>query len=1051
MIKYHFNKIGIVCLLLLSAALASGQDAYQVTGHILNSSSEAVRDVAVSFDGSTSAPFITDSTGYFELNVPHGDVWISVTPVGSYKTKSVFLNGRTDFTIYVANLDSKSVYDEVLYQGQDELSRNVVPTIYSATPAKLPQDSYESVDQKLQGKVSGLHQVGMSGMPGSGTYMLIRGLNSISSNNQPLVIVDGMPLETPGLIASQVDGYTSNPMSSLDINDISNITIISDGAPLASYGVKGGNGVILIETLKPAETTTSIDFQVKTGIHSFTGNIPSMKSDQYKTFAKEVITTSPYQEEEYKERYPGLYYVPYEQEYLRYSHETQWQKEVFQNSLMYDAYLTVKGGDAIARYGLSVGYLNHSGIFENTNYNRFNTRFVGTFNIFNWLRMYVSANLVSANSAYKESALSEETSPLLSAFHKTPQMYPFAYDQDGKLLTTIDEVDELGVSNPRAVMDNYSAANSNYRFLTSIRIEGDLAKNLKLISLLGLNINDMKEKVFKSNRGMELYQDGEAYNISQSLNNFLFTMFNDNYLNYKNTFNGIHALNTSLGFRWQTNDYQADLGQAGNSAENDQYTNLQAGESELRDIQGDNGKWNWLSTYANASYAFKDRYLLDAGMAGDFSSRVGQDADNVVRINDRPFGLFYNVGLAWRLSGESFMDGASSIEDLRLKVNYGTSGNDDIGNYSSYAYYRLKLYRETSGMIPGGFPNSFITFETIKQLSTGISLSMWENRLMLQANYYSSNTDNMLIYEQLNSYLGYDVFPSNNATMEKTGYDAGLTTRIVQKGNFAFDLGLTISHYESIITDIPDGEIISDLPGGAQLINRIGSPANSFYGYEYDGVFSTQAEAMEAGLMNDKGIPFRAGDARFVDRSGPDGIPDQVINEYDKTILGSATPDFVGGASVSLFYKRFRFDMFWQFVTGNEVYNYLRYQNEKMTDLSNQSTAVLNRWVTEGQVTEIPRAVWDDPMGNSSFSSRWIEDGSYIRLKEVSLSYDIPGGVGFMKKLGFFITGSNLLTFSNYLSFDPEFAYSFDPMLQGIDYGLMPMGRRVMIGVKFGL
>lgn len=397
------------------------------------------------------------------------------------------------------------------------------------------------------------------------------------------------------------------------------------------------------------------------------------------------------------------------------------------------------------------------------------------------------------------------------------------------------------------------------------------------------------------------------------------------------------------------------------------------------------------------------------------------------------------------------MDGANAIEDLRLKVNYGTSGNDDIGNYSSYAYYKLKLYRETSGMIPGGFPNSFITFETIKQLSTGISMSLWENRLMLNGNYYTSKTSDMLIYEQLNSYLGYSVFPSNNAALEKIGYDLGLTTRIVQRGDFAFDLGLTVSHYESTITEIPEGEIVTDLSGGAQLINRVGSPANSFYGYEFNGVFSSQADALAAGLVNEKGIPFRAGDAIFSDQSGPDGVPDQVINEFDKMILGSSTPEFVGGASVSLFFKRFRFDMFWQFVTGNEAYNYLRYQNEKMTDLSNQSAAVLNRWVTEGQKTEIPRAVWDDPIGNSGFSSRWIEDASYIRLKEVSLSYDIPGGVGFLKKLGIFITGSNLLTFSNYLSFDPEFAYSFNSMQQGIDYGLMPMGRRVMIGVKFGL
>jgi len=800
MIDYLKCRIGLLHLLLFLASVAYGQEGLLVTGRILNSSNEAIRDVAVSFEGSTLAPAITDSTGNFNLEVPSGNVWLSISPIGRFKKKNVFLNGRKNLIIYLSTLESRSIYDEVVYIGQSELNRNIITSITSATPGKMSDDPYESIDQKLQGRVTGLHQVGMSGLPGAGTFMLIRGLNSINTNNQPLVIVDGMPLETPGLLTSVVDGYVNNPMNSIDIRDISNLTVIKDGAPLASYGVKGSNGVILIETLSPAETNTSIDFEFKTGLHFFDRQIPTLNSPQYKTLAKEVVSTSPWGEEGFKDRFPGLYYVPGEEDYLRYSHNTNWQEEVFQNSLMQDAYIAVKGGDAIARYGLSVGYLNHNGILQNTNYNRFNTRFVGTFNVFNWLRMYVSANLVSANSAYKESALVRETSPLLTALRKTPQMYPYAYDQDGKELTRIDEADELGVSNPRAVMDNYSAQNSNYRFLTSFRVEGDISRKLKWNTLLGLNINDIKEKVFMPNQGMELYLNGEVYNISQSLNNLLFTMYNDNYISYQNIFHNIHAVNLSGGVRWQTNNYQEDWGVAMNSAENDQYTTLQTGEPELRNITGDNGKWNWLSNYLRFSYGFKDRYLLDAAMSADFSTRVGHFADVPLSINDHPFGIFYSVGGAWRLSGESFLAGMHGIEDLKLKVSYGTSGNDDIGNYSSYAYYGLKLYRETSGMIPGGFPNRFISYETIKQLSTGIELSMWENRLMVEIDYYQSNTENLLVHEQLSSYMGYEIFPSNNASLENTGYDVGLYSRLLQSGNFAMDLSLNVSHYESSIT-----------------------------------------------------------------------------------------------------------------------------------------------------------------------------------------------------------------------------------------------------------
>ena len=1051
MINTH-NKIArLVALMLLITSLAAGQDGLQVTGRIINSSNQAIPDVAVSFEGSSSAPSITDTAGYFQLNVPSGDVWLRISPVGTYKEKQVFLNGRENVTIYLANVTSRSINDEAVYVGQPRLRRNLVSTVITASPAVMSQDTYESVDQKFQGRLPGVHQVGMSGMPGSGTFMMIRGLNSINTNNQPLIIVDGMPLETPGILSSVVDGFVNNPVASIDIRDISNVTVITDGGPLASYGVKGSNGVILVETLKPAETNTSIDFQFKSGIHYFDRQIPTLNASQYKTLAKEVISTSPWGEESLVERFPGLYYLPGEDEYLRYSHSTNWQDEVFQNSLMQDAYLKVMGGDAIARYGLSVGYMNHNGIIQNTNYNRFNTRFVGTFNVFNWLRMYVSANLVSSNSKYKESGLGEQTGVLLSALHKTPQMFPYSYDQEGKLLTKIDDVDELGVSNPRAVIDNYFAENSNYRFLTSFRVEGDITQTLKWTSLLGLNINDIKERVFMPNLGMELYLDGEVYNISQSLNNLLFTMYNDNYLTYRNTYNNVHSLTLTGGMRWQTNRYQEDWGVAMNSAENDQYTTLQTGEPELRNITGDNGRWNWLSNYAGVTYSFRDKYLLDAAVSADFSTRVGADADVGFLINDRPFGLFYSIGGGWRVSGESFMAGLSSIEDMKITLNYTTSGNDDIGNYSSYAYYTLKLYRETSGMVPGGFPNRLLTYETIKQLSGGLELSLMENRMLFKGNYYRSTTDDMLIFEQLSSYMGYNIFPSNNASMEKSGFDIGIYARVLESGDFALDLGLNASHYNSTITSIPDNQIITDLPGGAAVINRVGEPANSFFGYEFNGVFATQAEANEAGLVNERGVPFGPGDAIFSDLSGPDGVPDQVINEFDKVILGSATPDYYGGASVEVFYKRFHLDLFFQGVYGNEVYNYLRFQNERMSDISNQSSAVLNRWVSDGQETNIPRASWGDEAGNSAFSSRWIEDGSYIRLKHITLSYTIPEEIWFFRNLGVFITGSNLFTASSYLSYDPEFAYSFDSKMMGIDYGLMPMGKKVMVGFKFGL
>lgn len=1055
---------GCILLLLASGLPALAQEGTRITGRILDNSNVPLDNVSVTFEGSDEAPFITDSTGFFELFVPSSDVWINIAPVGSYKSKKVYLNRRSDLKVYLQREGQASEYDEIVYPGSAIQKRELVPDISSMSGEYLHEKVWESVDQDMQGRISGLYQAGMSGMPGSGTYMLVRGLNSVNSSNQPLIMVDGIPLETPGVMGSIADGYANNPLSSIDPMDISNITLIKDGSPLTQYGMKGSNGILLIETLKPVVTKTSIDFVLKTGLTSMSRRIPQLGTRNYKTLATEILTTSPLAQEQYEDLYPGLYIHPNDEGYYRYDHDTKWQDEIFRNAWMQDAYISVKGGDAIARYGLSVGFLNQAGIVDNTSFQRFNTRFVGTFNIFNWLRMYVSANLVSTNADYKESALVEETSPIMSALRKSPQLNPYAYDEQGRELEKIDDIEELGISNPLAVVNSFRASNANYRFLTSFKMEGDISPYLRMNVMLGLNINNLNESMFMPNLGMEYYFDNEAYNVSQSLNDNLFTIYNDNYLSFRKRLNNVHFINLIGGVRWQTNEYQEDWGISMNSNENDQYTNIGSGDNILDGVSGDNARWNWLSNYYSASYSYRDRYIADASISADFSSRIGKEATDMIVIGDVPFGLFYNIGVAWRVSNEFFLSGISAIDELKLRVNYGTSGNDDIGNFNALKYYRLKLFRETSGMVPGGYANEYLKHETVSQLSAGLDFGLMENRLWFTADYYNSTTENMLIYEQLSSYMGYNIFPSNGASLEKTGYDININSGILRLNDFNLDLGFNLGHYESTIAEIEGNEIITRLPGGAEIINRTGEPANSFYGYSYLGVFSTTSNAMDPDnpsqplLVNERGVPFRAGDAIFEDIDGWDpvlqertGEPDGVINEFDKVLLGSATPDFYGGLSIGMNYRQFSLGIFWQFVLGNENYNYVRYMNERMSDLSNQSVAVKDRWIYEGQETMVPRAQWDDPAGNSAFSSRWIEDASYARLKEITLAYRLPEGIGFFSNFSVFVTGVNLLTISDFISYDPEYSYSFHPKYQGIDYGLMPHGRRYMVGVRFGL
>jgi TonB-linked SusC/RagA family outer membrane protein len=694
--------------------------------------------------------------------------------------------------------------------------------------------------------------------------------------------------------------------------------------------------------------------------------------------------------------------------------------------------------------------MNSNGIVETTGYDGYNLRFVSLLNIFTWLKMNASVSLSYNNSNLKESARVTETSPIYTSLAKSPMLNPYQYDNEGQELTALSEPDELGISNPKAIVDNYEATNSNFNFLSTLGFSAEIKKNLVLNSNFGITYNVLKEQIFQPNIGMESYYNKEAINVSKATNNSLNSFYNNTYLKYKKNFGKDHILTSNTGANILTNKFELDWGLTKNAHENDEYRMLQDGQNNLREIGGANRNWNWLSFYENVTYGYKDKYLASATVTLDGSSRVGDNAANTVKIGDVPFGLFYSFGGAWRISNESFLKNSSKLEELKLRLTYGHTGNDAIGETSATNYYEAVKFRETSGLIPGVVPNDELTYETVNQLNGGIDISLWGNRARASVDMYRSIIDNMLIYTPLQAYFGFDFRPENGGKMQNTGFDASVIFRLFDKPNFKWDLQASYSMVKNEVLEIKGDKLVTKVQG-AELVNMPGEQANSFYGFIYEGVYLTASEAQSSGKVNDRYIKYQAGDAKFKDISGPNGTPDGVINNYDKTVIGSSNPENFGGISNTFTYKRWALNAFVQFVSGNELFNFVRYQNESMISLGNQSTRVLNRWEYDGQQTEIPRALYKDPVGNSDFSTRWIEDGSYVRLKNVSLSYTIPGEFLVFKNAQFYVSGTNLLTASNYLGYDPEFSYSSAHVMQGIDYGLTPQARQFVFGIKLGL
>lgn len=1029
-----------------------GQDSLMVRGTIVAGKNKPLENVTISVKGLTARPVVTDVNGSFSVSVPSGDVWLIIKPLNTYKSKEVFLGNRQILVISMVEKERSSGYDELKLVNMNAIARDIISPSSVIDISSVKVRNIVTVDQMLQGNVPGMYVVNSSGMPGAGASMLLRGIRSMNSTTQPLIVVDGMPLENAGIFTSNISGNAYNPMSSINPKDISSINVLKGPGSTTLFGTKAANGIILINTLDASSTETEINIFSQNGFNLTPDRfMPQLSSIQYKTFANEVLGTSPFMEESYRQYFPGLYILENEDGYLNYMHDTNWQKYIFSNGVFSDIHFSIKGGSEIATYGLSVGYHDEGGVFKNTGYNRFSVRFVSDFNLFTWFNINFNASLSNSNSFLKESAISKQLSPVLAGLAKSPLLGPYNYSDAGEMLTTLKEVEELGISNPLAIIERYKGENNNNRFLASIKGRAELNDYLNWNTILGLNFNSLKENVFMPNRGVDLYLGGEVRNISQSLNNYLYSVYNDNTLKYTRQFNSIHDFDAFIGFRLNTNQFQSDFGEAQNLPLNDEYTSLGDGQAELRSIDGNNYKWNWLSFYQQISYKFRDKYLLQAGLSSDFSTRTGSKAETSFRVFNMPFETYYAIGAGWRMSSESFLSTYDGLENLFLRVSYGSSGNDDIGNYNSLDYYEMVRYAETSGLVPGTAPNEQLKPEKNFQLNAGLDLSLRGDRTAFTFDFYDIRTANMMIYEPQKSFTGYSYKAKNAGSVKNKGWEFSIYQRLIDSRKFKWDVSTVFSRFSNKVSKMEaDTVLVTSFPGG-EFATMAGYPVNSFYGYKFNGVFSTFEDANQADLQNARGIPFEAGDAIYEDISGPDGEPDGIINNYDKVILGSPHPDFTGSLSIDFYYGRWSLQTMFQFVYGNEIFNYIRYKNERMSDLSNQSQNVLKRWQYNGDQTDVPRASWNDPTGNAHFSSRWIEDGSYVRLKNITLGYHVPEEFFIFKNAEFYLSATNLLTFSKYLAYDPEFSFSFDPMRQGIDYGLMPQYRQVMLGVKVGL
>ncbi|BDD11816.1 SusC/RagA family TonB-linked outer membrane protein (plasmid) [Fulvitalea axinellae] len=1038
------NRILSLLCIILALAVSGGRALAQtttVTGKVSDAATgSALAGVEVRVEGAQAETSLTDDQGNYSIAVPSGASGL-VFVYPDFGIKKVAVRGRSslDVSLFAAGTSRLDRSNNLPYGSV--LERNFSAGTATVTADQLGNAAQPTPDRLLEGRIAGLRVTPRSAMAGEGASMLWRGAGTFEGRRQPLIIVDGTPIETETFGVSTADGFFRNSLADIDPQDIESVVFLKDAVSI--YGSKASAGVLVIETNRADETKTTVDFSAYGGVIQAPEKMPLLNASQFRGLASELLSGSGQDKKDLQLRYPFLSDDKSVPGYYRYANDTDWQDEVYESAVTQNYRMKLKGGDEIARYALSLGYTSQEGVVKGTGYDRYNFRFNSDVRITE--KLFLSPRIGFSYSEYELSAQGTDprTNPVLASYAKAPIMGVYARSETGETLPYYDPVGSFNVSNPVALLSGMDVTNRNYRFLWSNDLTYKFDQNLALTYRLGIDFNKMRENVFVPATGVAAIPGEGAVNNSRHQTERFTSYYNDLFLTYNKNFGQDHRLNAVTGLRYKTNSYELDEGQDQNTPSDDFKSVGQGRNVYDRVLLGRLGDWNWASYYLSADYAFRDKYMVNASVSIDGSSRYGADADQV--------GVFPAVGAAWRISSEDFLNQVRAIDDLKLRINYGLTGDDMINANHNGAYYRSVPWNGVGGLVSGGVGNPDLKWEQTASFTIGADLSLFDERLSLTIDRYSRVTSDVVVEYEMPSIYNSTYF-ANTAEITNQGWELAVDAKIL-RGEVSLDAGFNIAANDSELNSIGKSGIPTTLPktsvvtgfGPASFVSMEGAAPFQYYGHRALGVLSTSGEAETANLKNADGTPFQAGDMKFEDLDG-----NGIINDKDKTAIGDPNPDYFGGAYANVSYKGFSLSAYADFAGGFDVFNYERMATESMTGLNNQSAAVLNRWQAEGQLTDIPKATLNDPMGNGRFSNRWIEDGTYVRLKTLTLAYRTEEKTKVYNSLRVFFTVDNVFNSNDYLGSDP-FQGMASPLAVGSGYGRMPQTRSFVLGFQLGL
>lgn len=1029
-----FNKSisSIFVFIFFSFNVVAQQKPITVRGVVTDVKKEAVIGATVILENGKKGT-VTDINGKFSLSDVPADGSLVISCIG-YISMRINISNKTVFDIILE--ENVKVLDDVVVIGYGSVKkRDVTGAISSVSKEAIQAQSPVSVYDAIQGQVAGVEIVSNSGAPGEGSSVRVRGTATFEGGASPLYVVDGV-------IYDNIDDL--NP------DDIASLEVLKDAASAAIYGSRSANGVFLIATKQGDKTRTKLDVRYLRSYSNFTRKLPKANGAErkyYDAVRREVSSQRNDQTYGYTITDSLAYFT---------NQDIDVQDLIFQTAVRDEINLTASGAGDAFKYYISSGYLNEDGIVVNSKYSRLTSRINTEYTPNNKLsigsKIYLS--LSNQNGISESGVLNQmlERVPYWAIFNPDGSYVPNILNRRNPYAVAMTDIDK--VQKYKLTLFQYLVYKFNKKLSFNTNIQG--------------NYNNTRQQNYRPQP--QLNSTEQTTGIDYSILEYNWT--NENYFSYKNTFGKDHSVDAMIGCSFQAWDKEM-IRLVGLDYTTDEIYSLNAASGfDAKNSYTRYSEHKMASFFGRASYNYKGRYLINGNLRYDGSSRFGKE---------NRWGAFPSISAAWRFSDESYTHWFKPlVSDAKLRISYGVTGNEQIGDYVGILLYSPDyIYENVAGIAPSNLAYYDLSWEETAQKNIGLDINLNNNKIRVVADYYKKNTDRLLTKVELPKETGFSTIYKNVGAMSNEGFEFSIGWDIIQKKKIKWNVDFNIAFNESRITKISDG--IPFYRGTDEAIYvQENSRLGEFYGYKYIGIFAydqsnafTDAWQRLTPVFNDAGTfdhytyggqvysgsvyqkkasngdILKGGDVDFMDKNG-----DGYIDVTDKDLIGCAQPDFFGGLNTTFSYKGFSIFMSLYYSIGGEIYNYAEAKrNQFRQDGATPSpVAIHNMWTRQGDVSLYPAPIVSEH-NSLAPSDFYLEDASYVKLKNVKLSYDLPQKMSkklFLKSTSLYVYGKNLLTFTNYSGYDPEFSDNSDPLTMGIDTNRYPRKREFGMGINIG-